>query len=759
MTVTFIVASNASFTIPGTLTKVECVAGGGAGQESTNTNGEGGGGGAGAYASNTNATFLTLSGNVNVGVGAAGTTVGAAGGDSWFNATSLANAVTNGTTVSCAAQHGTGAGTVCTVSAAGGAAASSVGTTTNSGGGGGNALGTPANNPGGDGGGGSGGPQGAGGKGGSGDPSNATTNPYGAGGGGGSGGGGSGTVGAAGGNGATAGASGNAGGAGGNNAAGSGSGAAGGVGAAGTGGTVGGGGGGAGSTTGGTTAGTAGGNGGDGQDWDSTHGVGGGGGGTAMGSGGTAPTAAPGNGGKYGGGGGGSGGTGSTKFGQGAQGIVVVTTAASGSPMGWFGAFPDTQPLLYVAKDRTRDYAQFTQGPFAGTSPALSSPWVQAPLFEPTKLKPTTQFEWNAPGTSPRLSSPYVQAPYFEPTRLKQPIIVNPDIMPNSILGRPMDWSPFWEKVPLKPKLAEGTPYGPGTSPALASPYVQAPFFEPDRPKKPFINISDNVPPFPLIVSGLPMERWFDPVALRRILVEAPPIIPGTNPALSDPRSFDLWFEPVRLKQPIVQNPDIVPPLPVAAQYSLSNWFDQVRKLLVAEGFTFTQATAQANTVLYALVDWFDRVQLKQPLVETPGIFYYPAQVIPPPTPTVVVQQQVLRGGQWDPSNWYVRSEEAVRREIRRAILKAMGRDVGEEKAGRVAAEFANSAANPHLESLLPGHEAEYLSHFVRANAHAVHAAINRVEAQERDDEEAVWLLAEDERERTSTIFKLGRER
>ena len=104
--------------------------------------------------------------------------------------------------------------------------------------------------------------------------------------------------------------------------------------------------------------------------------------------------------------------------------------------------------------------------------------------------------------------------------------------------------------------------------------------------------------------------------------------------------------------------------------------------------------------------------------------------------PLAPVAQQVRRGGQWDPSNWYVRSEEEVRVKIREAICSAMGLD--EVAAGAVAARMADSAANPHLESILPGHEAEYLSHWVAANASAAHAAR---EAQEQDDEEAIMLL------------------
>jgi hypothetical protein len=59
-------------------------------------------------------------------------------------------------------------------------------------------------------------------------------------------------------------------------------------------------------------------------------------------------------------------------------------------------------------------------------------------------------------------------------------------------------------------------------------------------------------------------------------------------------------------------------------------FFDALAKLKVPDGFPFTYAAAQPITIQNALTDWFERVKLKQPLVETPLVVYYPAQVIAP---------------------------------------------------------------------------------------------------------------------------------
>lgn len=245
--------------------------------------------GGGAYAKITSTiTPLAANNTVNYGIGAGGN--GAAGGDTWWNAASLANAVSLGSAIACAAQGGQP--NVGSTPGAGGAAASSVGTVKFSGGAGGNS------NTSNGGGGGAGGPFGAGSKGGNG----GNGAGFGAGGGGGSGGGSQPSQSAS-----------TTGGSGGNSAYGLG----GGAGTATIGSTNAGsrGGGGAGSV--GSGGATPGGNGGNGIEWDSTHGSGGGGG-AAVG------TATGGTAGLYGAGGGGR------TSALGAQGIIRFAYKTAG---------------------------------------------------------------------------------------------------------------------------------------------------------------------------------------------------------------------------------------------------------------------------------------------------------------------------------------------------------------------------------------------------------------------------------------------
>jgi len=267
---------------------VEVIGGGGGGADSTNAGG--GGGGGGAYSKVTN---LTLSGNITFDIGASGsggaTSNGTDGGDTWFNATSLADCVTKGNTICVGAEGGNG-GLYASpyTGGAGGLAANSVGTTTRDGGSGG----TGCTGDGSGGGGGAGGTHGDG-IGNAGGIGSGDTSPGLGGGGGGGGGGYDGLAGTIGGvlqTCATNTSGTNVGGVGGNNYAGTGGGA---------GGDLDGGAGSAGGGGGGGDDGGIGGNGGNGTDWETTpYGSGGGGGGGGDGKTG-------GYGGKYGGGGGG----------------------------------------------------------------------------------------------------------------------------------------------------------------------------------------------------------------------------------------------------------------------------------------------------------------------------------------------------------------------------------------------------------------------------------------------------------------------
>ena len=273
----------------GLLNSIECIGGGGSGGAGLVGIGAGGGGGGYSRISN---LFLTSGASIPYQIGGGGNP--GAGGDTWFNGTTLG--------LSSVGAKGGGGGAAITHNSAvpapggpGGAAASGIGAVRYSGGDGGSAV-TAAGTgiPVGAGGGGAAGPNGAGGAGG-GATSTSTAN-------------------------ASPGGGGNGGGApgvgsndqqskpGGNNYLGYGAGAAGTGGSGGGNGTDGGGGGGGGFP--------GGGGGGNGIDWNISYGSGGGGGGGYDGGG------APG---LYGGGSGGAGGGASGIALPGAQGIIVIT--------------------------------------------------------------------------------------------------------------------------------------------------------------------------------------------------------------------------------------------------------------------------------------------------------------------------------------------------------------------------------------------------------------------------------------------------
>lgn len=288
----FITATGASqLTLPGDWSddnKIEAIGGGGAGS-ADNGDIPGGGGGGGAYAYIEDVTGLSSPVDVAVGIGA--TTAAGAGGDTWFGHTACLSSNV------CA---GGGSGGTAGSTVAGGAVLVGTG----SAGGSGGSSETSA-----DGGGGGGG--GAAGPGGAGWDGAASTAVDGGAGGGGAG-GGSGSAGT--------GPNLEDGGAGGNGPGGVGSSPGGAGGNGSTPGQIGtnGGGGGGGSDD--TTAGSVGGDGGPGTEWDATHGAGGGGGGAA-------DDAQSGNGGLYGGGGGGEPEDGANEWGDGAQGLLVITYA------------------------------------------------------------------------------------------------------------------------------------------------------------------------------------------------------------------------------------------------------------------------------------------------------------------------------------------------------------------------------------------------------------------------------------------------
>lgn len=306
--------SNQTFNVPANWNNanniVETIGGGGGGGAAGTSSGRGGGGG--AYARSNNVS-LTPGGTATYQIGVGGTggatsgANGTAGGDTWFNSTTLAGS-------SCGSKGGGAGGGNGGASGSGGAGASGTGTTTNSSGG-------SASNTAGSGGGGAAGPNGVGGASGTGNVGGAT-------GGSGGGGNGGGSVGADTASGSNNGSNG------GNNSASTGGGAGGTGGAtpsAGSPGTNGGGGGGGGGTTTTSVSAANGGAGGNGTEWTTAGSGGGGGGGGAQNAlSGAANGGAGGAGGLYGGGGGGGrvnsvGGGNFGAGGNGGQGIIVLT--------------------------------------------------------------------------------------------------------------------------------------------------------------------------------------------------------------------------------------------------------------------------------------------------------------------------------------------------------------------------------------------------------------------------------------------------
>jgi hypothetical protein len=284
--------------------------GGGGGGGSIGTGGAGGGGAAYAFSDNLAAANIGGLGNtVTIGIGTGGPQdTGTAGGDSWFNASSLANCVTAGVTACVGAEGGDG-GLDATVGA-GGDTTESMGEIEFAGGAGG--AGSSVGNDSSGGGGGAGSASGTGGTGGNGDSNSLGDEASG-------GGGGSGCDAVGSGNDGVAGTT--DGGAGGEScdpATNNGAGGAGGNGGAGV----------AGAGGGGSDADTSGGAGGDGTGTNNNY-SGGGGGGAGSGFTGTG-----GGGGLYGGGGGGADAGGGGNGGNGAQGVLIIsyTPAAAAIP-------------------------------------------------------------------------------------------------------------------------------------------------------------------------------------------------------------------------------------------------------------------------------------------------------------------------------------------------------------------------------------------------------------------------------------------
>lgn len=160
-TVFLTVASGSSWVVPANValvTQVDCIAAGGAGGSGAAGVASGSGGSGGAWSRSVNIPVVAGS-SVGIGVGAGGAFGPPPnnGTDTWFNATSLANAIANGSAVSCGAEHGFAGNNTGAAGPAGGAATNGVGTSKFSGG-----AGQGTNSGAGGGGGGAAGPNGNG---------------------------------------------------------------------------------------------------------------------------------------------------------------------------------------------------------------------------------------------------------------------------------------------------------------------------------------------------------------------------------------------------------------------------------------------------------------------------------------------------------------------------------------------------------------------------------------------------------------------
>lgn len=365
---------------------VECYGGGAPGFNGPGGGASGSGGGAGSWAKIVNANISPGS-VVNIHIGSAGNR------DTYFNATSLANAVSNGTGISCGAQGANGQ--------TGGLAASSCGTSKFSGGNGGN-NGASDGSTGGGGGGGCAGPNGPGANGGA-PPSGASSNAGGAG-------GGAANNGSVGGNPPGVNPTGAAGG--------SGRGGTGG----GTGGPFGGGGGGNGTANtgsgGGGSSGAAnkGGNGAlDNVYGDGSHGPGGGGGGggeyNSFGTG--ADGGAGGNAAAYGGGGGGGGsGVATQSGGSQGDGLIVITYVIA--PPGAKIMNTGTAPLSLRAPSIQASASTFAN--LSGLTPPQNMSWWQQPtdsLRPPSfaLFAPFSGFAQPFPNPLPLFKNPFQTTP------------------------------------------------------------------------------------------------------------------------------------------------------------------------------------------------------------------------------------------------------------------------------------------------------------------------------------------------------------
>jgi hypothetical protein len=190
-----------------------------------------------------------------------------------------------------------------------------------------------------------------------------------------------------------------------------------------------------------------------------------------------------------------------------------------------------------------------------GTSPSLASPYVQAPLFDAILLKKLPDgLGWSALGTDPSLSTTFATSPFFDPTKVKQPL---------DGLGWPV----------------------PGTDPKLSTTFATSAFFDPQRLRPLIVDYSPVFTPLAVVALAPVQAPFFEAIRLKPNQVEAPPIIPGTAPAISIAYQMREFFELTKIKQPIINIPDVVPNNIVGLAMSWNAFFDPTTMIRVRESF------------------------------------------------------------------------------------------------------------------------------------------------------------------------------
>lgn len=268
--------------------------------------------------------------------------------------------------------------------------------------------------------------------------------------------------------------------------------------------------------------------------------------------------------------------------------------------------------------------SEFSQGPFAGVSPAQSTKFAPAQFYDGVKLKQPVIDD--KPLSIKPYISPVVEQAFFEPIKLKQPVIDNPPILfqPAAIAVTNIVEQPFFDAVKLKRPTEFGQGPFAGTSPAIGSVYITQGFFDQVKLKQPIIDKPSDMAPLVLVVN-LSASNWFDAVKLMKVPERFGELYPQQY---WTPQNFDPWFDQVKLlKVPERLQEAFGRPFPPGQ--SLTAWFDQVQKLKVPGDFQFTATGAtQPVTIQNALTDWFPTVKLKQPIIDPGLVVYFPAQQI-----------------------------------------------------------------------------------------------------------------------------------